>query len=283
MILLLLLSACGGQPSWPEERPAEACAAGAIEAGERTLRFRSAGRVRQALVWVPPGPGPHDVVVLMHSYRGEPGWQARYTGWIEHAAEANALLVAPDGVTATWNAGACCGKARERQVDDVAFLDDLVARLDETACTSGRVLATGLGNGAMMAHRWACESETPDALVAVGGGLQRLRCRQERAIPMLQYDVPGDVRSEDGRPTADGLEAWRVRNQAGEVTRIEDGGLSCLVHEGDAPLAWCTITGAGPGWPGAGDLPPGGEHPLWEATGGGWGWASEAWRVAAGD
>lgn len=255
MILLLLL-ACNRQPQWPEERPVDACAGG--PEGEHTLILDVDGKRRQALVWAPASEGPHDVVVLLHSYRSEPRRTAHYTGWVGQ----DVVLVAADGVSATWNAGACCGRARERSVDDVAFLDALVARVEETACTTGRVLATGLGNGGMMAQRWACESAVPDAVVSVGGGLQRLRCPQERPIPMVHYQVQGD-----GEKGSFGLEhtveRWAERNGAPLRGGFEDGELACL---GDGPTRVCSTVAFQPGWPGADDYPVATKHPYGSAT-----------------
>jgi len=54
----------------------------------------------------------------------------------------------------TWNAGGCCGYARERGVDDVGFVVNLLEAIAERAPVDAtRVYATGLSNGAMMAYR----------------------------------------------------------------------------------------------------------------------------------
>src|SRR5690606_14188629 len=91
-----------------------------------------------------------------------------------------------------WSAGECCGRALEKNVNDIAFLDALVAHIEATSCTTGRVLATGLGNGAMMADAWACESDVPDAVVAVGGELQAPECRNPRPIPSIHVHATED-------------------------------------------------------------------------------------------
>jgi poly(3-hydroxybutyrate) depolymerase len=57
-----------------------------------------------------------------------------------------------------WNAGVCCGKAVADDVDDVGYvravLDDLASRV---CIDDARVFATGLSNGALLAHRLGCE------------------------------------------------------------------------------------------------------------------------------
>ena len=69
----------------------------------------------------------------------------------------------PDGTGVTrlhtWNAGHCCGRSEDVDVDDVGFLDAVVADLSERLdLSSDRVVVAGHSNGAMMAQRWVAES-----------------------------------------------------------------------------------------------------------------------------
>ena len=75
------------------------------------------------------------------------------------------MIAYPDGLDRTWNAGACCGPARDRGVDDVGFLDALVAALRRDDGV-GDVYAVGFSNGAMMSYAWACAR--PGALAGIG-------------------------------------------------------------------------------------------------------------------
>jgi len=66
----------------------------------------------------------------------------------------------------TWNAGSCCGWARDHDVDDVGFVRQLLDHLGRRiAVDPTRVYATGLSNGAMMAYRLAVEA--PDRIAAI--------------------------------------------------------------------------------------------------------------------
>jgi polyhydroxybutyrate depolymerase len=281
-MLILALLGCT-QPSWPETAPADPCAAGAIGPEERVLRLEVDDLQRQALVWMPEGPGPHDVIVTLHEMSSEPKRQAFYTGMIELAKRQNAILVGPDGKTASWNAGACCGKSKMRGYADMQFLDEVVARVDAVACTSGRVLATGIGAGGMMAHRWACGSDVPDAVLSVGGGLQVEDCPQTRPIPVVHYHgsvdywMPADG-SGGHMPLSHSVDLWSKRNRATEGEKLEGGALSCRELAGDAPLRFCTVDGMKDLWPGADDAkftgPDGQEI---DATEQGWAFVSEAW------
>lgn len=287
MITLFLLACGGGQEHWPEAAIPDRCAAGAGPSGEVVMDVPRPERTRRALVWVPEGPGPHDVIVNLHEYRSEPRRQAHYTDWVAVAREANAYLVGPDGKGAVWNAGGCCGKAKDDGIDDVGFLDAVIERLDATGCTSGRVLATGIGNGGMMAHHWACSSDAVDAVVSVGGALQVPECRQERPIPVLMYHGADDTWMPlDGSghhlTLAHAEQVWRARNRAGPAEARVDGPLDCRFAEGAAPTGVCVVAGMKDHWPGAKDAPlDGATGPLKDATRGAWGWVQEAWSPAA--
>lgn len=278
----LLLSACATQTPWPERAPADACAAGALPDEELVLRLEH-GQVRSALVWPGASKGPRDVVVNLHEFRAEPRRQNHYSGWVPHAREVGAVLVGPDGRYATWNAGTCCGKAAEKRVDDVGYLDALVARIDAVGCTSGKVLATGIGNGAMMAHRWACESDVVDGVVSVGGALQVDACPVERPIPVLHYHGALDTfypaeGAEDLRSVEHALALWRARNQAeGEPVVEHFGQVTCRTWQGAAPVRSCVVEGMGASWPGAADTRIESDSPLADATRGAFAWIRAHW------
>ena len=95
------------------------------------------------------------LVVVLHGAGGAGADMQANLGW-DALADREGLVVAyPDGLDHTWNAGACCGRARDRRVDDVGFLDALVAAV-RGADGIGPVYAVGFSNGAMMTYAWAC-------------------------------------------------------------------------------------------------------------------------------
>lgn len=80
------------------------------------------------------------------------------------------VVAHPDGVDRSWNAGACCGGAHARGIDDVARLDALVARMvSRGGVDPDRVYAVGFSGGGMMAYAWACGSHTLAGIGVVGG------------------------------------------------------------------------------------------------------------------
>ena len=93
--------------------------------------------------------------MVLHGARGTARDMRAKLGW-DALADREGLVVAyPDGLDRTWNAGRCCGPARDRKVDDVGFLDALVTPLRRDDGV-GDVYAVGFSNGAMMSYAWAC-------------------------------------------------------------------------------------------------------------------------------
>jgi polyhydroxybutyrate depolymerase len=294
LVASLLLASCGSQPHWPAGPPADPCGAAAFPDEPMVLEVAWGDRTRRALVWFPPTPGPHDVVVDLHEFRSDPMRQAHYSMWVPHAREVGAILVAPDGRAATWNAGGCCGKAHEESTDDVGLLDAVVASVEAHGCTTGFVLATGIGNGGMMAERWAWSSAVPDAVVSVGGALQRVDDAPvgARPVPVLHYHGADDpffpASGASGkaliatRPVADATAAWVARGAMQPLPPLEDGDLRC---ERWAPAGaaepWvqsCTVAGMIDAWPRAADTQVTSGSPLADATRGAWAWAKAVTR-----
>ena len=75
------------------------------------------------------------------------------------------------GKFATWNAGICCGRARDENVDDVGFVREIVKQLKtQLNVDPNRIFANGMSNGGMMSYRLACEmADTFRAIAAVAG------------------------------------------------------------------------------------------------------------------
>src|SRR5690606_23610523 len=92
------------------------------------------------------------------------------------AHQPNFLVAYPNGtglLARTWNAGACCGYAARHSVDDIGFTRALIQYVQKThTIDTRRIFATGMSNGAMFAHRLACDlSEEIAAIAPVAGGL----------------------------------------------------------------------------------------------------------------
>ncbi|WP_280409249.1 extracellular catalytic domain type 1 short-chain-length polyhydroxyalkanoate depolymerase [Nocardia brasiliensis] len=146
--------------------PSEPVAAGQ----DHTVQLEFGGKSRSYVVHTPPG---YDglaslpLVVVMHSFPGEPAQIARVSQWNAKADKEKALVVYPAGYSSAYNALVCCGSE-----DDVGFLRTIVAELIGTwKADPKRVYATGLSNGGDMSYKLAVElPDTFAAIAPVSGG-----------------------------------------------------------------------------------------------------------------
>jgi polyhydroxybutyrate depolymerase len=97
------------------------------------------------------------VIVLMHGVAMTPAGIVRYTNLAQHTGPA--IVVAPAGYDRSWNAGDCCGPAYRAGVNDVAFIQKVVAQVlgANTDANPSRVFAVGFSNGGRMAYKLACD------------------------------------------------------------------------------------------------------------------------------
>jgi polyhydroxybutyrate depolymerase len=114
------------------------------------------------------------------------------------------IAVFPNGLnfvegSASWNAMHCCGAAHPQNVDDVGFIRALIDQLRrDLAVDSRRIFATGMSNGAMLAHRLA--AELSDLIAGIGpvcgtiGGQEDVYASVKRpttparAVPVIAFN-----------------------------------------------------------------------------------------------
>ena len=153
------------------------------------------GRARHFLLHLPPGAAQRRVplVLAFHGHGGN-GAVLRASSRLDEAADALGFAVAyPDGtgplgwIGLSWNAGTCCGRAHARAVDDLAFVDTLVATLRRSpAVDTTRTFAVGFSAGGMLALRLACErAATFTAVADVAGAMPDLPCTPARPVSVL--------------------------------------------------------------------------------------------------
>ncbi len=124
---------------------------------------------RQWSVGVPDNAGdePLPAIVTLHPLGGNrSGWVGE-TDLDALARQQGFVLVVPQGLWGMWNTGECCGPAAALGVDDVGFLDEVMA---DTAARPDvdpdRIYMAGLSNGGLMTTRYLCEGEHMPAAAA---------------------------------------------------------------------------------------------------------------------
>lgn len=212
------------------------------------------------------GAGPVPMVVMLHGGFGSARQAESAYGWDAMADAHRFIVVYPNGIGRSWNAGTCCGPAMKRNVDDVAFITQVVASVERRhPIDRKRVFVTGMSNGAMMAERLACET-TVFAAVASVAGAQMVPCDAPSPVSMLHihgladHNVPFDGSQGTGRatvpvhpPVTRTIDAWRridgcsapVVTVEGVVTR------SVSTCENGRGVELVTVAGAGHQWPGS--------------------------------
>jgi len=250
--------------------------------GTHRLTLTWQGESRPWMLHVPPGfqvSRPAAVVYFFHGGGGNMahGADDKLYGQISASDRLGHLVVFPNGhgrlqsgKLATWNAGHCCGAARDDQVDDVGFVRAIHAELGKQFQIDPRqVFAAGMSNGAMMAYRLACDaSDLFTAITAVAGTDNTRTCQPKRPVSVLHIHAKDDERvlfnggagkaSEqvtDFTSVADSVARW-VGHDACEATPRTvptQAGARCVEHggcQGGARVKLCVTDTGGHAWPG---------------------------------
>ncbi|MBI5500012.1 MAG: prolyl oligopeptidase family serine peptidase [Deltaproteobacteria bacterium] len=217
---------------------------------------------RGYIVHVPDAydPGtPAALVLNMHGFMSANWQQVLFSDMNTTADREGFVVVYPDGVASSWNAGSCCGTAAATGVDDVGFLRAVVGEVSARLCIDRRrVYATGMSNGGYMSHRLGCEAADLFAAVApVSGAMGIVDCAPSRPVPLIAFHGLQDmlVSHDDGRAAVD---EWVGHDGCtGDPVRTDIGGSYCLEWSacaGGAQVTMCTLDPEGHCWPGGSDL-----------------------------
>jgi polyhydroxybutyrate depolymerase len=176
------------------------------KAGTYTFQIMQDSVPRYYTVHVParihPGTAA-PLLFILHGGGGDMRIQATdaYYGHISKAEAEGFIAVFPNGASkfasgklATWNAGRCCGYARDKGVDDVGFIREILKTLSQQLnVDKNRIFATGMSNGGMMAYRLACDMpETFKAIAAVAGTDNTESCRPSGPVSILHIHARDD-------------------------------------------------------------------------------------------
>jgi polyhydroxybutyrate depolymerase len=107
------------------------------------------------------------VIVCLHGRLGTGENMMSFADFRSLAQKEKFIIVCPDGIDKSWNAGRPT-PANRKGINDVKFIDQLITYiLDTYLADAARVYVTGMSNGGFMSSRLACELSNRIAAVAV--------------------------------------------------------------------------------------------------------------------
>jgi polyhydroxybutyrate depolymerase len=177
-----------------------------------------------------------------------------------------------------WNAGMCCGLPVTRHIDDVGFLEKVIADVAaRTPVNLRRVYMTGISNGGMMAYAMAAEASTHVAAISsVSGQVEIPTIHPTRPVPTMEFHSINDpIALFKGTPNKnpklrlsvmEGIDQWvkadgcspmphdgtEIVGAAGSISAGETATPITYTHckEGSEVVLW-RFTGSGHVWPGS--------------------------------
>lgn len=263
------------------QQPADPNATPIRGPGDYRFSFVHGGITREYLVHVPRNyrGAPTPMLIALHGGGGNSDFQANDAKYklISKSEQAGFIAVFPNGysrfpsgILATWNAGTCCGKARENRTDDVGFIRAMIARLEVQAnIDNRRIFATGMSNGAMLSWRLACEAPEIRAIAPVAGTDNMPTCKPSRPVPVIEFHaadddhVPFNGGVGVGPSQTDFVSVPATQTKWVQIDRSDPAakrvlnvpGAHCDLHAakaGGAPVELCVTDTGGHSWPGGG-------------------------------
>jgi polyhydroxybutyrate depolymerase len=254
------------------------------EPGFHELSVKTTDATRPFLLYIPKSldtTKPAPLVFFLHGGGGSMK-QAKSYNLQDKAEEAGFVLVLPngtgalrdDGILATWNAGECCGGARDRDIDDVGYIREIVKSVEDTlSIDSNRIYATGMSNGGMMSYRLACDAADVFAAIApVAGTDNTVTCSPSEPISVLHIHAlddthvlynggagedafRDDTKVTDFTSVNDTINRWLTYNKLPSEPKrtLTVAGAYCDSYEGtsDTEVRLCVTESGGHSWPGS--------------------------------
>lgn len=235
--------------------------------GSSSGAIESGGRVRTYRLYRPaslPAGQVVPLVVFLHGGFGDGAQAEQSYGWDEAAILGSFAVAYPDGVRRAWNGGTCCGLPASQDIDDVGFVRDLVAHLEtELPVDPGRIYATGISNGGILAYRLACETDI-FAAIAPDSATMLVPCTTPSRTSVIAIHGLADSRVPytggvgsgvghvDGPAVPDVIARWRAIDGCQPATTSASGLVTTSLANcpGGQAVELVTIAGAGHQWPG---------------------------------
>jgi polyhydroxybutyrate depolymerase len=142
---------------------------------------------------LPPNPKGAPLILALHGGGGDPDQFASSSGLARAANKAGFAVAFPAGSgrrgdrLLTWNSGYCCGYAARQNIDDIAFMAEVIKDATNRFGVAGEeVYLTGMSNGSMMVEAFAARYPSQVRAVAgVAGTMDLGSYRVTGRVPLL--------------------------------------------------------------------------------------------------
>ena len=169
---------------------------------------------------------PAPLVILLHGFSENGFVQRAYFNIGEIVDKHGVLLAYPDGTKngggqRFWNATDACCDFEHSNVDDVAYIDAVIADVRvHYNVDPKRIFVTGHSNGGYMSHRYSCDrAKNVAAFVALAGDdwKDAGKCQPSEPVAVLQVhgDMDDSVKYNGEGPTPsahDSVAGWAQKN-----------------------------------------------------------------------
>jgi polyhydroxybutyrate depolymerase len=263
--MVAALAACGAHLR--QEGRSAAPAATLVPAGSSTHVISVGGVTRSYIVYRPAElPAAAPLVVMLHGGFGSGSQAEKSYQWNAEADAGHFLVAYPDGLDRAWNAGGgCCGTPGREGTDDIGFIAAMVSAISRAVPVDpGRVYATGISNGGIMAYDLACHTTIfaaigPDSATELGGCPAPARTSVIAIHGTADKNIPYDGGAGDGIAHIDGPAvpavnaSWRQTDHCTAPAVSTAGAVTTSIATCPAGRAveLITIAGAGHQWPGS--------------------------------
>ncbi|MFH0991546.1 MAG: PHB depolymerase family esterase [bacterium] len=219
----------------------------------------------------------YPLVIALHGGGGNGENIAAMSGLSVKADREGFIVVYPYGTgrfkerLLTWNAGNCCGYARENNIDDVGFIRSLINELERNySIDPKRIFATGISNGGKMCYVLACAlSEKIAAIAPVAGSMELPACSPKQPVSVVIFHGTKDqhilysggipIKQVDRSPRVDSsvtfaVGYWVHHNQCSPTASMTQQGSiikeSYIQSTNGSAVILYTIKGGTHSWPG---------------------------------
>lgn len=209
------------------------------------------------------------LVVALHGLTVDRSAMLNAADWRGEVERRGFVAVFPQGFGNSWNVGPCCPPANLLQLDDVSFLDAVIAEVSGSEHTDPqRVFMTGFSGGGLMTYRYACDRSNAVAAIGPIAAVDLTGCTPTRPLSLLhQHSDPDLVVPFDGSlgvgqlvssvplpPVPDSVRKWASASgcQGDTGWRSVTSGVDSMTWKGcaaDTRVELVRLAGLGHEWP----------------------------------